>query len=186
MNWKEKNKIIILLEIPSIRRKKMVNQWRNELHSIKFIRYETWSLMNNWCGFYYSCLWRSIGPSFHKFAVVFLVLSSYKVSTKFSYIGERSVKSWLIINFRFIEKGKTSWRWKSRHILKSKTYQIQSIISSNSFTCSPCFTSMNKARDSRAMNAIRAGMEEWTSKTCIRFKKRTNERAYANFKLGSG
>ena len=36
------------------------------------------------------------------------------------------------------------------------------------------------------MAAIRAGMEEWTSKTCIRFKKRTNERAYANFKLGSG
>ena len=45
---------------------------------------------------------------------------------------------------------------------------------------------MNKARNSRAMNAIRAGMEEWTSKTCIRFKKRTNERAYANFKIGSG
>ncbi|KAJ7393129.1 hypothetical protein OS493_008429 [Desmophyllum pertusum] len=29
-------------------------------------------------------------------------------------------------------------------------------------------------------------MEEWTSKTCITFKKRTNERGYANFKLGSG
>jgi len=42
------------------------------------------------------------------------------------------------------------------------------------------------ARDSKAMAAIRAGMDEWTSKTCIRFKKRTNERAYANFKLGSG
>jgi len=42
------------------------------------------------------------------------------------------------------------------------------------------------SRDSRAMDAIRQGMEEWTSKTCIRFKKRTNERAYANFKLGSG
>ena len=44
----------------------------------------------------------------------------------------------------------------------------------------------SKARDSRAMAAIRAGMEEWTSKTCIRFKKRTNEAGYANFKLGSG
>lgn len=43
-----------------------------------------------------------------------------------------------------------------------------------------------EARDSRAMAAIQDGMEEWTSKTCIRFKKRTNERAYANFKLGSG
>ncbi|KAM7433975.1 hypothetical protein ABFA07_015860 [Porites harrisoni] len=42
------------------------------------------------------------------------------------------------------------------------------------------------SRYSRAMSAIRAGMEEWTSKTCIRFKRRTNERAYANFKLGSG
>lgn len=43
-----------------------------------------------------------------------------------------------------------------------------------------------EARDSRAMAAIQEGMEEWTSKTCIRFKKRTNERGYANFKLGSG
>jgi len=42
------------------------------------------------------------------------------------------------------------------------------------------------SRDSRAMSAIRQGMEEWTSKTCIKFKQRTNERAYANFKLGSG
>ncbi|XP_078355439.1 zinc metalloproteinase nas-14-like [Oculina patagonica] len=40
--------------------------------------------------------------------------------------------------------------------------------------------------DSRAMSAIRAGMQEWTSKTCIRFKERTNEAAYANFKLGGG
>ena len=48
------------------------------------------------------------------------------------------------------------------------------------------FYIFDSARDSRAMNAIRAGMGEWTSKTCIRFKKRTNERAYANFKLGSG
>ncbi|EDO34449.1 predicted protein, partial [Nematostella vectensis] len=39
---------------------------------------------------------------------------------------------------------------------------------------------------SAARAAIRAGMEEWTSKTCIRFKERTNEQAYANFKLGSG
>ncbi|XP_073253783.1 zinc metalloproteinase nas-15-like [Porites lutea] len=42
------------------------------------------------------------------------------------------------------------------------------------------------SRDSNAMSAIRAGMEEWTSKTCIRFKRRTNEEAYAYFKLGSG
>lgn len=41
-------------------------------------------------------------------------------------------------------------------------------------------------RSSKAMQAIRDGMAEWTSKTCIRFKRRTNERAYANFKLGSG
>ncbi|XP_078369994.1 zinc metalloproteinase nas-15-like [Oculina patagonica] len=39
---------------------------------------------------------------------------------------------------------------------------------------------------SRAMSAIRGGMQEWTSKTCIRFKERTNEAAYANFKLGGG
>ena len=48
------------------------------------------------------------------------------------------------------------------------------------------FYIFHSARDSKAMSAIRAGMQEWTSKTCIRFKRRTNERAYANFKLGSG
>ncbi|KAJ7393130.1 hypothetical protein OS493_008430 [Desmophyllum pertusum] len=42
------------------------------------------------------------------------------------------------------------------------------------------------SRDSRAMAAIQAGMEEWTSKTCIRFKERTSESGYANFILGSG
>ena len=48
------------------------------------------------------------------------------------------------------------------------------------------FYIFHSARDSRAMRAIQEGMEEWTRKTCIRFKRRTNERAYANFKLGSG
>merc|ERR1719309_633139 len=42
------------------------------------------------------------------------------------------------------------------------------------------------ARNSGAMAAIRDGMNEWTSKTCIRFKLRTNERAYAYFRSGSG
>merc|ERR1719309_1401371 len=42
------------------------------------------------------------------------------------------------------------------------------------------------ARSSHAMRAIRDGMNEWTSKTCIRFKLRTNERAYAYFKSGVG
>lgn len=36
------------------------------------------------------------------------------------------------------------------------------------------------------MAAIEAGMEEWTKNTCITFKRRTNEEAYANFRLGSG
>ncbi|KAJ7393133.1 hypothetical protein OS493_008433 [Desmophyllum pertusum] len=36
------------------------------------------------------------------------------------------------------------------------------------------------------MTAIKNGMAEWTKNTCITFKKRTNEQAYANFKLGSG
>ncbi|XP_068719278.1 zinc metalloproteinase nas-15-like [Montipora capricornis] len=40
--------------------------------------------------------------------------------------------------------------------------------------------------NSRAMNAIKAGMQEWTSKTCIRFKPRTNEAAYAIFRIGKG
>ncbi|XP_028516681.1 nematocyst expressed protein 6-like [Exaiptasia diaphana] len=42
------------------------------------------------------------------------------------------------------------------------------------------------ARSTRAMNAIREGINEWQSKTCIRFKERTNERAYARFILGKG
>ncbi|KAL9973968.1 hypothetical protein ACROYT_G020495 [Oculina patagonica] len=41
-------------------------------------------------------------------------------------------------------------------------------------------------RNSRAVTAIKAGMAEWTTKTCIRFKKRTNERAYVSFRSGSG
>jgi len=42
------------------------------------------------------------------------------------------------------------------------------------------------AGNSRAMAAIRAGMYDWTSKTCIRFRKRTNEAAYAYFQPGQG
>ena len=42
------------------------------------------------------------------------------------------------------------------------------------------------AQDSRAMDAIRAGMEEWTTLTCIRFKRRTDEKDYVYFKPGSG
>lgn len=36
------------------------------------------------------------------------------------------------------------------------------------------------------MSAIRAGMNEWTNKTCIRFKRRGNETAYVNFVNGRG
>ncbi|KAL9973971.1 hypothetical protein ACROYT_G020498 [Oculina patagonica] len=42
------------------------------------------------------------------------------------------------------------------------------------------------SRSSRAVAAVRAGMAEWTSKTCIRFKRRTNEQAYVRFRSGSG
>ncbi|XP_022804319.1 zinc metalloproteinase nas-14-like [Stylophora pistillata] len=38
----------------------------------------------------------------------------------------------------------------------------------------------------RAFTAINQGMEEWTTKTCIRFKRRTNERAYVEFTLRNG
>ncbi|XP_073252475.1 zinc metalloproteinase nas-15-like isoform X2 [Porites lutea] len=41
-------------------------------------------------------------------------------------------------------------------------------------------------RNSSAMSAIRAGMNEWTNKTCIRFKRRGNETAYVNFVNGRG
>ncbi|XP_078369964.1 uncharacterized protein LOC144653747 isoform X2 [Oculina patagonica] len=42
------------------------------------------------------------------------------------------------------------------------------------------------AGDSRAAAAITAGMDEWTTKTCIRFKRRTSEQAYINFVFGDG
>ncbi|KAM7433983.1 hypothetical protein ABFA07_015867 [Porites harrisoni] len=42
------------------------------------------------------------------------------------------------------------------------------------------------AGNSRAMSAIRAGMAEWTTKTCIRFKRRTNEPSYVLFQTGNG
>ena len=35
----------------------------------------------------------------------------------------------------------------------------------------------------KANNAIIAGMNEWTGKTCIRFKRRTNEKDYVVFAL---
>ncbi|EDO45685.1 predicted protein, partial [Nematostella vectensis] len=36
------------------------------------------------------------------------------------------------------------------------------------------------------LSVIMEGMREWSSKTCIKFKKRTNERGYINFKSGFG
>ncbi|KAK2549702.1 Zinc metalloproteinase nas-4 [Acropora cervicornis] len=39
----------------------------------------------------------------------------------------------------------------------------------------------NLVSNSLAMSAIRAGMNEWQTKTCIRFKQRTNERDYVYF-----
>ncbi|XP_032218167.2 zinc metalloproteinase nas-15 isoform X2 [Nematostella vectensis] len=36
------------------------------------------------------------------------------------------------------------------------------------------------------VSVIMEGMREWSSKTCIKFKKRTNERGYINFKSGFG
>ena len=41
------------------------------------------------------------------------------------------------------------------------------------------------ARSSTAMNAIRAGMNEWTRKTCISFKKRNGEASFVRFQNGA-
>ncbi|XP_020916020.1 blastula protease 10 [Exaiptasia diaphana] len=41
-------------------------------------------------------------------------------------------------------------------------------------------------RNDRAMKSIREGMKMWTDNTCIRFKERTNEYAYAHFYQGRG
>ncbi|KAJ7394077.1 hypothetical protein OS493_003751 [Desmophyllum pertusum] len=42
------------------------------------------------------------------------------------------------------------------------------------------------SREIHAKAAITAAMDEWTSKTCIRFKERTTERDYVTFRIGSG
>lgn len=41
------------------------------------------------------------------------------------------------------------------------------------------------ARSSTAMNAIKAGMNEWTRKTCISFKKRNGEGSFVRFQNGA-
>ncbi|XP_027039007.1 zinc metalloproteinase nas-6-like [Pocillopora damicornis] len=38
----------------------------------------------------------------------------------------------------------------------------------------------------RARRAIRAGMRQWTRRTCVRFRRRRRERAYVRFVRGSG
>lgn len=48
-----------------------------------------------------------------------------------------------------------------------------------------CFLSI-AAGSGKAMKAIQEGFQEWSTKTCIRFKKRTNEAAYVSFFKGSG
>lgn len=40
-------------------------------------------------------------------------------------------------------------------------------------------------RDSRATEAVNAGMEEWIMKTCILFQKRTTEQDFINFTFGA-
>jgi hypothetical protein len=42
------------------------------------------------------------------------------------------------------------------------------------------------ANNQKAMQTIDAGMKQWTSQTCIRFKKRTTERDYVFFKFNRG
>ncbi|RMX55837.1 hypothetical protein pdam_00009546 [Pocillopora damicornis] len=44
---------------------------------------------------------------------------------------------------------------------------------------------VNLGRKSRAMTAIKAAMAEWRTKTCIQFKKRTNEKAYVLFRYSN-
>ena len=43
-----------------------------------------------------------------------------------------------------------------------------------------------KAVHARARRAIRAGMRQWTRRTCVRFRRRRRERAYVRFVRGSG
>jgi len=50
----------------------------------------------------------------------------------------------------------------------------------------PYIIDSSLSRYSRAVSAIRDGMQEWTSKTCIRFKKKTSESAYIRFRSSSG
>ena len=47
-------------------------------------------------------------------------------------------------------------------------------------------TTFPLANRPEAMASVLAGMDEWRSKTCIRFRKRTTETDYAYFTFGSG
>ena len=42
------------------------------------------------------------------------------------------------------------------------------------------------AREVEAKTAIAAAIKEWSSKTCIKFKERTNESGYVTFRFGTG
>ncbi|XP_020612494.1 zinc metalloproteinase nas-14-like [Orbicella faveolata] len=48
------------------------------------------------------------------------------------------------------------------------------------------FQSLLIESSSRAMSAIDGAMSLWRTQTCVRFKKRTTESAYAYFHIGSG
>ena len=47
-------------------------------------------------------------------------------------------------------------------------------------------TTFPLANRPEAMASVLAGMDEWRSKTCLRFRKRTTETDYAYFTFGSG
>ena len=44
----------------------------------------------------------------------------------------------------------------------------------------------NIAKEVEAKAAIAAAIKEWSSKTCIKFKERTNESGYVTFRFGTG
>lgn len=77
---------------------------------------------------------------------------------------------------RRAEKEEDVDRSRKRATMKSKLWPKGEV---------PYVIDSSLSRYSGAVSAIRAGMQEWSSKTCIRFKKKTRESAYIRFKSGS-
>lgn len=114
------------------------------------------------------------------FLMVFLSASAYNPEENRGSRNPNLLEGDMILSkqqIRRAEKEEDIDRSRKRATMKSKLWPkgvVHYVIDSS------------LSRYSSAVSAITAGMQEWSSKTCIQFKKRTRESAYIRFKSGSG